>query len=226
MHSTKELTSAMFAFTIGGRPGSFAEVFPGFDQRDRLGIVSRSVGGALATSALLMAAITAFYELERARSETFFRYPDYFLFHVGASVGPYGMLDIWPEHKEVGVQAGDGEALLRAINDRAITRLLIEDGPAGVPEFARATLGSVGLRDALAFAPDGRVRDADVAVRGNTATERYVAAVIDALTPLADDERAALRARRLAILEDGVPTETFRRLTLDEALALIASPGS
>ncbi len=156
MHSSKELTSEMFAFSMAGRRASFGELFPGFDQRDRLGIVSRSAGGALGASALIMATITAFYDLERARAETFFRYPDYFLFHVGAAVGPYGMLDIWPDHKEVGVPAGDPEALLCAINDRAITHLLVEDGPASTPAFGRATLGSVGVRHALAFAPDGR----------------------------------------------------------------------
>src|SRR5262245_58347824 len=107
----------MFAFTVAGRLASFGEVFPDFDGRDRLGIVSRSPGGALGASALILAAITAFYDLERARSTTFFRYPDYFIFHVGTPVGPYGMLDIWPDHKEVAVPAGDPEALLRAIND-------------------------------------------------------------------------------------------------------------
>lgn len=223
MHSSKELTSEMFAFRVAGQPVSFADVFPGFEQRDRIGIVSRSVGGALGGSALVMAAITAFYDQERARGDRFFRYPDYFLFHVGTSVGKYGMLDIWPEHKEVAVPEGDPEALLQAINDRAITHLLVEDGAAGTAEFGRATLGSVGVRHALAFAADGRVRDADLEVTGNAVTERYVTAVIDALGPLADDERAAIRERRAALLDDGVPTETFRRLKLDEALALLAT---
>jgi hypothetical protein len=68
------------------------------------------------------------------------------------------------------------------------------------------------------------VRDADVAVTGNAVTERYVAAVLDALAPLTDDDRAAIRARRDTQLDNGIPTETCRRLTLDEALALIALP--
>jgi hypothetical protein len=224
VHSSKELTSDKFAFSVAGRQSSFGELFLGFDQRDRLGIVSRSAGGALGASALIMATITAFYDLERARAETFFRYPDYFLFHVGASIGPYGMLDIWPDHKEVGVPVGDPEALLCAINDRAITHLLVEDGPTGTPAFGRATLGSIGVRHALAFAPNGRVRAGDVAVTGNSVTERYVAAVLDALAPLADDDRAALRARRAALLDNGVAAETCRRLTIDEALALSALP--
>lgn len=224
MHSSKELSSAMFAFTVAGQPASFAEVFPGFDGRDRLGIVSRSPGGALGASALILAAITAFYDLERARSTTFFRYPDYFLFHVGTPVGPYGMLDIWPDHKEVAVPVGDPEALLRAINDRAITRLLIEDGTPGVAAFAPATLGSVGLRDALVYAPDGVVQGADVEVTGNAVAERYVTDVIDGAGPLTDDARAQLRARRAELLRSGVPIESFRRISIEEALALLASP--
>ena len=140
MHSSRELTSAMFAYTVAGRPAAFADVFPGFDGRDRLGVVVRTPGGALGASVLVLAAVTACYDLERARSADFFRYPDYYLFHVGQPVGPYAMLDIWPDHKEVAVPAGDPEALLRAINDRAVTRLLIEDGrpaprPSGAPPW-------------------------------------------------------------------------------------------
>jgi hypothetical protein len=168
-----------------------------------------------------MATITTFYDGERARAERFFRYPDYFLFHTGASVGPYGMLDIWPEHKEVRV-AGP-EALLCAINDRAVTHLLIEDTAPGVADFSRATLGSVGLRAALAYSADGRVAGGDIRVSGNAATERYVAAVIDALDPLTDVERGTLRARREPLHERGIPMETYRRLTTEQALDLLAA---
>ena len=223
MHSSEELTSEMFAFAVGGNPASLAEVLPDFGERDRLGIVSRSPGGALGVSALIMAVITAFYDRERARGSTFFRYPDYFLFHVGTPVGPYGMLDIWPDHKEVAIPAGDAEALLRAVNDRAITHLLIEDGAPGAPQFDRATLGSLGLRGALAYAADGRVRDADVVVIGNPVSERYVAEVLDRAGPLSDEERAVLRARRVALLRDGVPVEWCRRIGVDEALSLFAA---
>lgn len=223
MHSSTELASDMFAFSVAGQPATFGEVLADFGERDRLGIVAHSPGGALGASALIMAAITAFYDRERARAETFFRYPDYFLFHVSPSVGPYGMLDIWPDHKEVAIPAGDPEALLCAINDRAITHLLIEDGPTGTPEFGRATLGSVGLRGALVYAPDGRVRDADVAVTGNAVTERYVAAVLDQLTTLPKAEIATLRERRAAVQQDGVPVEWCRRISVADALAHLAA---
>lgn len=182
MHSSKELNSAMFGYMVDGQPADFAAIFPDFGECDRLGIVARTPGGALGASALLLATITAFYDRERAHAECFFRYPDYFLFHAGASIGPYGRLDVWPEHKEVAV--GDPESLLCAIIDRAITHLLIEETVPGVANFGRATIGSVGLRAALAYAPDGRVRGGDIQVSGSSVTERYVDAVIDALEPL------------------------------------------
>ena len=209
----------MFAFTVAGQQADLGQVFPGFGERDRLGIVSRTSGGALGASALILATITAFYDRERARGTAFFRYPDYYLFHTATSVGPYGMIDIWPEHKEVTIPAGEPETLLRAINDRAITHLLIEDVAPGTPTFERATLASVGLRAALAYAPSGRVRAADVRVIGNAVTAGYVAAVLAALTPLTESERAELQIRHTA----APLVEQYRRLTIADALALLAA---
>ncbi len=42
------------------------------------------------------------------------------------------MFDVWPDHKEVTVP-DHAEELLQAINDRGITRLLVEDGAARRP---------------------------------------------------------------------------------------------
>lgn len=219
MHSSQELTSDMFAFTVAGQQADFSAVFPDFGERDRLGIVSRSPGGALGASALILATITAFYDRERARGAAFFRYPDYYLFHITASVGPYGMLDIWPDHKEITVPSGEPETLLRAINDRAITHLLIEDAAPGTPTFERATLASVGLRAVLAYAPSGQVRAADLQVTGNTVTAGYIAAVLAALAPMPDPARAELQTRHTA-----TPlVEQYRRMDTAEALALLAA---
>ena len=57
--------------------------------------------GAVGASTFLLAAITAFYDRERAHGGDFFIYPDYFLFHVGGPLGDHSMLDVWPSHKEV-----------------------------------------------------------------------------------------------------------------------------
>ena len=220
MHTADELSSAAFGFRIEDRPGTLDDVLPDFVEHDRLGVVVRHPCGATGASTLILAAVTAFYDAQRAKGEDFFIYPDYFLFHLGARLGDHGMLDVWPAHKEV-VVPDEPEELLRAINDRGITRLLVEDRAPGEPRFERESLASARNRvaTAVAYSPTGRVADADVFVGGNDVTESYVAAVLkqcSLLTPRARDEIAL--ARR-ALNEGGVPVERYRRLSLDDALA-------
>ena len=222
MHSTRELTSASFIVELDGQQVTIPELFPGFDARDRLGVVVHHPGGALGASVLILATITAFYDLQRARSDDFFIYPDYFIFHVGQQHGNHAMLDIWPGHKEV-VVANEPEVVLRAINDRAITRLLVPDGRPGSPSFDPATLASGCLRSALAYSPHGRVQDADVTAAGNTVTEAYVSAVIDESAQLDSETKATIRDARDRIMETGRPVEQYRRVSLDTARALLTS---
>jgi hypothetical protein len=193
MHTSEELRAGSFEIEIDGAPAGIAQLLPGFGEGDRLGVVVRRPFGALGASLLILAAVTAFYERQRARGERFFIYPDFFLFHVGARHGDHSMLDIWPSHKEV-VVAADAETLLEAINDRAITRLLVEDHPpagadggsgsaaAGASgRFLRETLASARSRivSTFAYSPSGRVHQADVRIAGNEVTERYVEAALD-----------------------------------------------
>ena len=221
MHTAVELSSPSFGIRVGGRPGTLSDVLPEFGEQDRVGVVVRHPCGAVGASALTLAAVTAFYDVQRSKSEEFFIYPDYFLFHVGAPLGDHGMLDIWPSHKEV-VVADDPEELLRAINDRGITRLLVEDRPAFDSEsaFERESLASARNRivSALAYSPTGRVADADVLAAGNAVTESYVAAVLERSTEVAPELREEVALGRRALVEDGVPVESYRRVTLDDAL--------
>jgi hypothetical protein len=83
MHSSRELQSSSFEITVGDRDVRLGELFQGFGERDRLGVVIRRPCGGVGASALITATITAFYDLHRARGPDFFIYPDYFLFHVG-----------------------------------------------------------------------------------------------------------------------------------------------
>jgi hypothetical protein len=222
MHTATELSSADFAFRVDGRPGSLAEILPKFAETDRVGAVVRQPCGAVGASVLILAAVTAFYDAQRAKGGEFFIYPDYFLFHVGARLGDHGMLDIWPAHKEV-VVPDEPEELLRAINDRGVTRLLVEDRAPGDQEFQRESLASARNRivTAVAYSPTGRVRDADVLVAGNDTTESYVAAVLEQSTELAPGSREKLGLARSALHERDRPVESYRRLTLDEALARV-----
>jgi hypothetical protein len=220
MHSAGELSSPEFAIRVAGRPGALHDVFPGFAEHDRVGVVVRRPCGAIGASTLILAAITAFYDIQRSKADQFFIYPDYFLFHCGARLGEHGMLDIWPPHKEV-VVADEPEEMLRAINDRGITRLLVDDRARDETALERESLASARNRivTALTYSATGRVADADVLVAGNDVTESYVAAVLEQSTQIAPAAREELRVARHALYERGVPVESYRRLALEEALA-------
>lgn len=221
MHSTEDLTSSSFSFTVGGQKATFADVFPDFSENDRLGVVVRRPCGGVGASALILATVTAFYDFQRAKGEDFFLYPDYFLFHVGGYMGDYRMLDIFPSHKDVVVE-DKAEKILQAINDRGITRLLVEDTQPTDPQFSRETLGSVHLRTALAYSPAGRAEEADVSVAGNEATESYVSDVFDYSVGMVDSETIErIRKSREALFENDVSVETYRRIGVDEALGML-----
>ena len=247
MHSSRELRSSSFEITVGGRTVRLVELFDGFSEHDRLGVVIRRPCGGVGASALITATITAFYDLHRARGPDFFVYPDYFLFQVGRPHGDHARLDIWPSRKEV-VVPEDPAQILEAINDRAITRLVVEDGEPGEPVFEPEALASARARIAtcLVYSASGRVRDADVRIRSNPVTEGYVDAVLDPEARLArlrgsnggdraradaiearlgevpPDERRRIKRARAKLLEEGAPVETFRRIPLDGALGLLA----
>lgn len=244
MHSSAELRSDAFAVTLRDEPVGIEQVLPGFGEQDRLGVVIRHPCGAVGASTLLLAAITAFYDRQRARGGAFFIYPDYFLFHAGGPLGDHSMLDVFPAHKEV-VVADEPEALLEAINDRGVTWLLVEDREPAPASLQREALASARsrIKGAFAYSPDGRVADGDVRIAGNDVTESYVRAVLDperliasigdpadpyaaAVARRAEEVspqvRARLRSERDRLLEDGRPVETYRRLTLDQALASLS----
>ncbi|HZA86859.1 MAG TPA: hypothetical protein VE466_08275 [Acidimicrobiales bacterium] len=241
MHSSRELSSSSFEIEVGGVTAPLEELFEGFGEQDRLGVVLTQPCGAVGASALITATITAFYDIQRARGPDFFVYPDYYLFHVGRPLGDHGRFDIWPRHKEVVVPDG-ADRLLEALNDRAVTRLVVEDGAAGEPPSDPGAVASARARieTCLTYSPSGRVDDADVRIASNPVTEGYVEAILDPEARIArlraegNEERAdaiaaragevdrASRQRILAgrsdLAEHGVPVETYRRIGLDEAL--------
>jgi hypothetical protein len=247
MHSAQELRSSDFRVVVGSRDARLADLFDGFGEHDRLGVVLRSPCGAVGASALITATITAFYDLQRARADDFFIYPDYFLFHVGRPLGDHARLDIWPRHKEV-VVPEDVQGILDAVNDRAITRLVVEDGEARHPELQREALASARarIRTCLAYSATGRVRDADVRIASNPVTESYVNGLLDPEARLVElrtsgngrladavearaaevtrEERQRIRKARADLVDDDVPVESYRRISLDEALGLL-QPG-
>jgi hypothetical protein len=208
---TTGLRSDEFQITVAGRPAIIDDLFPGFDEHDRLGIVIADDLGAAGAGSLILAAVTAFYDGLRARGEEFFAYADYFAFHVGADRGTLRKLDVYPQHKEVVVPA-DAELILEAINDRGITRLLVPDGDPVAPEVARETLHSAQrrIRSALVYSPTGQIATADVRVSGSAHSDAY----IDAM--LGDPAGGQSQQPR--------PAQSYRRVDLQQALGLLLAP--
>jgi hypothetical protein len=223
VHSSRELRSSAFLVSVDGVDGTISAVFPDFVAADRVGVVVRRPCGVVGASALLMCAVTAFYDAQRARGEDFFIYPDYFVFHVGRQLGSHNRLDIWPPHKEV-VVADEPEEVLRAINDRGITRLVVEDGAPGEGAFAPETLASARARivTAVVYSANGRTLDADVSIASNDVTETYVAGVLEQSRDVSAGERDRIFAARAHLFDGGRPVETYRRVDVDEALGLLA----
>ena len=207
MHTSQALSSDDFEIRVDGDRATVDDVLPGFDENTRLGIVITRAGGAAGASTLILAAVTAFYDRLRATGDDFFAYADFFAFHVGQSRGSLRKLDVFPEHKEP-VVPDEAEAILRAINDRGVTHLLVPEG---------ATSGTLGrdtrhsaqrrIRTAIAYSPDGRVESPDIEITGAARGEQFVTAMLG-------DPRDVAGT-------DGRPRETFRRLGLDDALQML-----
>ncbi len=244
MHSSRELSSSSFVVRVDGRPARLEDLFEGFGEQDRLGVVMSRPCGAVGASALITATITAFYDFHRARGDDFFVYPDYYLFHVGRPLGDHARLDVWPRRKEV-VVGEEPQAILEAIDDRGITRLVVEDGAPAESALDDEVVASARgrLRTCLAYSPAGRVEDADVEITANPVTEGYVEAILDPETRIErlraegnsariasiesrlgevePDVRMLMLRQRSVLLRDGVPVESYRRIGLDEALGLL-----
>jgi hypothetical protein len=205
MHTTA-LRSDAFTIDVSGRAATIADVFPGFDEHDRVGIVVADDLGAAGAGSLILAAVTAFYDQLRARETEFFAYADFFAFHVERNRGTLRKLDVYPAHKEVVVPA-DPEVILEAINDRGVTRLLVPDGPPAAPELARETRHSAlrRIRTALVYSPSGRTALADVTVRGSAQSDAYIRAM-------------------LGRPGEPLPAQRFRRVAVEDALGMLATP--
>jgi hypothetical protein len=211
MHTSHVLSSGDFQITAGGLPATLAELLPGFDEHTRLGIVVTEDGAGAGASSLILAAVTGFYDRLRATEGDFFAYADYFAFHVGRPRGTLRQLDVFPEHKEPVVQ-DDDEAILRAVNDRGVTHLLVPDRDAAPStQLGRDTRHSAQrrIRTAIAYSPDGRTARPDIEITGPPEAEEFVTAM--------------LGHHRALAAPDGRTRETFRRLTVDDALGMLTT---
>ncbi|SCK29573.1 hypothetical protein PSELUDRAFT_3646 [Vogesella sp. LIG4] len=231
MHATNVISARDFDFQLQGRQASLDDVLPGFQTSDRIGVVVNRPCGAMGVSSLLMAATTRFYDAHRLQlgnePDKLRIYPDYFIFHVGNCQGSHAQLDVWPPHKEVIVD-DDAEQILEAINDRGITRLLVEDKPLSSAVLLRETLASARSRivSVLAYSPVGRMPQGDVCCAHGPNAEAYVQKMLGdsgALLQLPEHEYADLLQARERLASGGRVVEQYRRLALHSAFGMLTS---
>lgn len=246
MHSSTELGRGDFAILVEGRRVPIEDVLPGFDEQSRLGIIAASDFGAVGASSLLMAAVTSFYDgLRSSRPDGFIAYPDYFIFHVGRKRGNHHMLEVFPDHKEVVVGA-EPEAIVRAINDRGVTHLLVPDNALAASIFEPQTADSAErrLRGAIVYSPSGRVPEADISVRGNARVDAYVRDTLEGarwanefeaeggdpasvewarsrVGEVSEEDAMRMLRERNGLVEFERTTETFRRTDVEIALQML-----
>jgi hypothetical protein len=132
-------------------------------------------------------------------------------FQIRVDGGQATVEDLLPgfdEHARLGIVVTQAEEILRAINDRGVTHLLVPEGATAGP-LERDTRHSARrrIRTAIAYSPDGRVENPDVEITAAAPAEQFVIAMLG-------------HPRDIAGV-DGRPRETFRRLPLDDALEML-----
>lgn len=231
MHATNVISAGDFDFQLEGRQARLEDVLPGLQESDRIGVVVNQPCGVMGVSSLLMAATTRFYDAHRLQlgnePDKLRIYPDYFIFHVGNCKGTHAQLDVWPPHKEVIVE-DDAEQILEAINDRGITRLLVEDKPLSSAVFLRETLASARSRivSVLAYSPTGRVPQGDICCAHGLNAEAYVRKMLvdsNELLQLPEYGYAELLQARDRLASAGRVVERYRRLALHRAFGMLTS---
>lgn len=226
MHTTELMRSEDFSISVNGQKSSIDDIFKDFNKQDRLGIVVSKAGGLAGTSALLMAAITRFYDFHRRNSgnkEVQSRiYPDFFVFHIGQLHLNTFFLDIWPPHKNVFVE-DDPEQILEAINDRGITRLIVEDIDPVEGVFLKETLNSAKLRlkTALAYSPSGRTNKGNIKVESCKAAEEMLISSLNRTESLSDSKRNKIIKQRKNLSQNGKTIETYRTVAVAQALNML-----
>lgn len=226
MHTTKIINSSQFTFTVNGKHSTIEDIFPGFHAEDRIGIVVRRPGASIGASSLLMAAITRFYDFYRTElgedADKLWIYPDYYVFHIERQHLDHYWLDVWPPNKEVIVE-DDPEQILEAINDRGITRLIVEDIPATAAMFLRETVTTANLRlkSAIAYSPTGRVKNADVQIQNFSKAEQYVLASLKRTNGITMEMYQKLCQNRRGLQSGGCVKESYRRIEVVQSLNML-----
>lgn len=158
MHTLNDLNAADFSYRSDGRSVDRDVVMPAVGVGDRLGILMGTGAEGLGAGNFLLSCVIDFYDTLRESKDEFFEYPDFYTFQATADLADYRMFDVYPDHKNVQVDP-DAEAILRAVNDRGITTLLVPDRSPRPPDIADITRRSAErtIEQTFLYAPSGRL---------------------------------------------------------------------
>jgi hypothetical protein len=251
MHTIALLRSAMFDIEVDAAPARIADVFPGWHLHDRLGLVIDEPLGGLGATHLIQIAITSFYDAQERRRGELTVYPEIYAFHFGKGQGSHAAFDFWPARREV-ILSDDPCDLLDAINDRGITRLVLPDRPPRAFTYRpkEADMALDRIQSAFVYDSGGRATDADVRITGNDrrtevnpgrvlrpvyldkpkelakpfkeADSAYITWLKLREADVTPEQRAHAIRRREAITQDGLVSESYRRIDVAQALARLA----
>ena len=218
MHSSK-LRDSDFQITVANQTITPANYFDGLTNTKRLGLLTPTGVEGVGAITLVMAHVTAFYNTYRASGDEFLAYPDYFTFQSRVPKATYAMFDIWPDHKSVVVGA-DPVDRLNAITDRGINILLVPaSSPTPCDYQPQQQASAIRLIDTCyLYSADGTIADSDLSIRcDSTLFNKWIENVF-ASVPDGDDASAKWRSTHP---RDQAIEQSFRRITLDEALSLL-----
>ena len=215
MHSS-ELRDGDFVIESGGASVPLADFFNDYTSTRRLGLLAPQRTEGIGAVALIMAHVTAFYNIYRAAGGDFFAYPDFYTFQSREPVATYAKFDIWPSHKSVLV-SDDPLNRLNAITDRAVNILLVPAGVSAEHDFQRQQLASAArlIDTCYLYSPMGTIEDPDLVIRCTTdPIANWCRTVINSLPE-------AERISHTLLDQDDTIEQSFRRIALEEALSLL-----
>lgn len=220
MHTLEELDVADFRYRSDGRPVPKQEVMPAISIDTRVGVVMDHGPAGLGAGTFILASVIEFYDSLREQKEEFFEYPDFYTFQSTLEPTDYEMLDIYPGHKNV-VTEPDAEAILRAVNDRAIDILLIPDGSPSSPEIDEVTRRSAerGINACVLYSPDGDIADHDFVVEASRRPiEEWFETIAESAGGTLSDEgwRASQKDQHRIV-------QRFREVSLDRGFEYLAA---
>src|SRR5262245_50520817 len=118
MHTATYLSRSTISAELAGDAIAVDQVFPGWGEHDRLGIVVESAYGIVGASLLIQIAAFLFYDVRPQRRDAVKRYPELYAFLIDRPMGDLAMFDFYPRRREV-IVPREPDAVLDAINDRA-----------------------------------------------------------------------------------------------------------